>query len=115
MLTPIYLFTLLAHAVIVTLLVFHEIEIHAPFHRSDNITNIVAIIGSYGVLWLNFLLDCLIISCWLSLFADLFGFVANAQACCLFRYGIKKLIRSLLISSIIYLIIVVTFAILINR
>ena len=111
-LTPIYLITLLANAFNVLLLIFHEIEIHAPFYRQDNIENTVRIIGSYIVLWLNFIIDCLILSCWIKLFADLFGF-ASPQSC-LKRYGEKKFIYALLIFSAIYLIFIIIGSILIE-
>ena len=111
LLTPIYWLTLLLNTSMVSLLLFHEIEIHKPFVRSDNIENVVRLLGSYVNLCLNFAIDCLLLSNWLALFADLFGF---ASMKCVRKYGIKTFICALLIVCVMYWVTVIAASILIE-
>ena len=110
-LTTIYILTLIIIGSMTAFLIFHEVEIHPPFHRQDNIANIVRIIGSYLVLWLNFSIDCLILSCWFALFADLFGYTNNAF---IINHGRKKIIYATFILSAIYFLLVLVASILIE-
>ena len=108
-LIPLYLITLYITTSTVSLIIFHEIEIHKPFKRNDNIQNIARIIGSYVILWLNFFINCIISSCWIVLFADLFQFATSSTS----KIRIKC-VQSLLTMSAIYFLIILITAILIE-
>eukprot|EP01084_Bolivina_argentea_P149922 261821_1 len=105
-LTPVYWITLFINTFMILLVIFHEIKIHALFFQNHTIENIVRLFGSYVILYLNFLMDCLILSCWFILFADLFDFTCMKKR--------QNIVYSIFILSVFYLMIVIVAAILIE-
>eukprot|EP01084_Bolivina_argentea_P210422 358159_1 len=106
LLTTTYILTLFINAIMILLILIYEIDIHYnKYHQHSKIPNIIQIVGLYAILWFNFMLNSLTICCWFHLFADLFGFKSK---------NTKKIITITLISSLIYLIIIIIAYVLIE-
>eukprot|EP01083_Nonionella_stella_P048497 129597_1 len=107
-LSTVYFITLLINASMISFLIIHELEIHEPFLRNDHIAHFIRLFGSYGVLFLNFTINCLILLSLFTFFSNLFGLQFNHTR------NKNKCIAFLFICIALYFLIILTAAILIE-
>ena len=62
---------------LILMITLNEYNVYSEYIVQYNIEKIIEIIGIYIILWLMFTLNCVMISCWLRLFSDLFGSGSN--------------------------------------
>ena len=113
LLTTAYLIMALINGCLTVFIFCHEVKIYDPLYHNDDIRASIRIVGSYASLFLNVLIDCLVFSCWVSLFGDLL-FNNNRQSSMHKPLVRKRLIYAAISFAVFYLMVVIASAVVIE-